>query len=66
MKFVNLFGRLRSVVIGVIHVKALPGTPLSNMKMSQITEEACTEANIYLDAGVVSRFTILSFSNEEK
>lgn len=52
MKFVNLFGRLRSVVIGVIHVKALPGTPLSNMKMSQITEEACREANIYLDAGV--------------
>lgn len=25
MKWLNLFGRLKSVVIGMIHVKALPG-----------------------------------------
>ncbi len=25
MKFLDLFGRLKSVVIGMIHVKALPG-----------------------------------------
>ncbi|XP_049920070.1 uncharacterized protein F13E9.13, mitochondrial isoform X1 [Epinephelus moara] len=58
MKFLDLFGRLKSVVIGMIHVKALPvflsvsGTPLGCMKMSQITEEACREAAIYQDAGI--------------
>ncbi|KAJ0001922.1 hypothetical protein NQD34_001718 [Periophthalmus magnuspinnatus] len=52
MKFFSLFGRLKSVVIGMVHVKALPGTPLSSMKMSEITEEACREAEIYSDAGV--------------
>ncbi|XP_033961362.1 uncharacterized protein F13E9.13, mitochondrial [Pseudochaenichthys georgianus] len=52
MKFLNLFGRLKSVVIGMIHVKALPGTPLGCMKMSRITEEACREAEIYRDAGI--------------
>ncbi|KAF3833205.1 hypothetical protein F7725_026870 [Dissostichus mawsoni] len=39
MKFFNLFGRLKSVVIGMIHVKALP-------------EEACREAEIYREAGI--------------
>ncbi|KAJ0056715.1 hypothetical protein NL108_012237, partial [Boleophthalmus pectinirostris] len=75
MKFLNLFGRLNSVVIGMVHVKALPGntayenaltlyddklnkfvcfigTPLSSMKMSEIAEVACREAEIYSDAGV--------------
>ncbi|XP_053178757.1 uncharacterized protein F13E9.13, mitochondrial [Scomber japonicus] len=52
MKFLDLFGRLKSVVIGMIHVKALPGTPLGCMKMSQIIEEACREAEIYRDAGI--------------
>ncbi|XP_047435707.1 uncharacterized protein F13E9.13, mitochondrial isoform X1 [Mugil cephalus] len=52
MKFLDLFGRLKSIVIGMVHVKALPGTPLSCLKMAQITEEACREAAIYRDAGV--------------
>ncbi|XP_037553561.1 uncharacterized protein F13E9.13, mitochondrial [Nematolebias whitei] len=52
MKFLNLFGRLKSVVIGMIHVKALPGTPLGCLKISQITDEACREAEVYLDAGI--------------
>ncbi|KAK5916002.1 hypothetical protein CesoFtcFv8_001544 [Champsocephalus esox] len=52
MKFLKLFGRLKSVVIGMIHVKALPGTPLGCMQMSRITEEACREAEIYRDAGI--------------
>ncbi|XP_041837231.1 uncharacterized protein F13E9.13, mitochondrial [Melanotaenia boesemani] len=52
MKFLDLFGRLKSVVIGMIHVKALPGTPLGCLKMSQIAEEACCEAAVYRDAGV--------------
>ncbi|XP_029000765.1 uncharacterized protein F13E9.13, mitochondrial [Betta splendens] len=52
MAFVGLFGRLKSVVIGMIHVKALPGTPLGSMNMSEITEEACKEASVYRDAGI--------------
>uniref|UniRef100_A0A3Q2ULT1 Zgc:162297 n=1 Tax=Fundulus heteroclitus TaxID=8078 RepID=A0A3Q2ULT1_FUNHE len=52
MKFQNLFGSLKSVVIGMIHVKALPGTPLGCLTMSQIIKEACHEAEVYLDAGI--------------
>uniref|UniRef100_A0A3Q4G7A7 Zgc:162297 n=1 Tax=Neolamprologus brichardi TaxID=32507 RepID=A0A3Q4G7A7_NEOBR len=52
MKFLELFGRLKSVVIGMIHVKALPGSPLGSLKMSEISEAACREAAIYRDAGV--------------
>ncbi|XP_061449900.1 uncharacterized protein F13E9.13, mitochondrial-like [Rhineura floridana] len=52
MKFLQLFGRLRSVIIGMVHVKALPGTPGSILPLSQITEEACQEAEIYRAAGV--------------
>uniref|UniRef100_A0A673IXX8 Uncharacterized protein n=1 Tax=Sinocyclocheilus rhinocerous TaxID=307959 RepID=A0A673IXX8_9TELE len=52
MKFFNLFGRLKSNVIGMIHVGALPGTPLNRATISEITEEACREAEIYHHAGL--------------
>ncbi|XP_077420559.1 uncharacterized protein F13E9.13, mitochondrial [Vanacampus margaritifer] len=52
MKWLDLFGHLKCVVIGMIHVKALPGSPLGCMKMSQIIEKACREASIYHDAGL--------------
>ncbi|XP_038126789.1 uncharacterized protein F13E9.13, mitochondrial [Cyprinodon tularosa] len=52
MKFQKLFGSLKSVVIGMIHVKALPGTPLGCLNMPQIIKEACHEAEVYLDAGI--------------
>ncbi|XP_049573626.1 uncharacterized protein F13E9.13, mitochondrial [Syngnathus scovelli] len=52
MKWLDLFGHLKCVIIGMIHVKALPGSPLGCMKMSQIVEEACREATIYRDAGL--------------
>ncbi|KAM9408449.1 uncharacterized protein F13E9.13, mitochondrial [Pholidichthys leucotaenia] len=52
MKFLDLFGRLKSVIIGMIHIKALPGSPRSSLKMSQIVEEACRVAAVYRDAGV--------------
>nr|XP_020633005.1 uncharacterized protein F13E9.13, mitochondrial-like [Pogona vitticeps] len=52
MNFLQLFGRLKSVVIGMIHVKALPGTPRSSLSLAQITEEACQEAEIYSAAGL--------------
>ncbi|XP_036400282.1 uncharacterized protein F13E9.13, mitochondrial [Megalops cyprinoides] len=52
MKFLNLFGRLKSIVIGMVHVKALPGTPLSRSTVPELIEDACREAEIYSDAGV--------------
>ncbi|XP_077570158.1 uncharacterized protein F13E9.13, mitochondrial [Stigmatopora nigra] len=52
MKWSNLFGHAKCAVIGMIHVKALPGSPLCRMKMSQIIEEACKEARIYRDTGL--------------
>ncbi|XP_043998904.1 uncharacterized protein F13E9.13, mitochondrial isoform X1 [Gambusia affinis] len=52
MKFQSLFGSLKSVVIGMIHVKALPGTPLCCLNMLQIVKEACREAEVYLEAGI--------------
>ncbi|XP_051918756.1 uncharacterized protein F13E9.13, mitochondrial isoform X2 [Hippocampus zosterae] len=52
MKWLDLFGRLKCVVIGMIHVKALPGSPLGCLKMSQIIEEACWEASVYRNAGL--------------
>ncbi|XP_062405723.1 uncharacterized protein F13E9.13, mitochondrial [Sardina pilchardus] len=52
MKFVNLFGRMKSVVIGMIHVRALPGTPLNTATLPEITEEACREVEIYQRAGL--------------
>ncbi|XP_018594417.1 uncharacterized protein F13E9.13, mitochondrial [Scleropages formosus] len=52
MKFLNLFGRIKSVVIGMVHVKALPGTPLSRLSVSEVIEEACQEAEIYRNAGI--------------
>ncbi|XP_062817641.1 uncharacterized protein F13E9.13, mitochondrial [Anolis carolinensis] len=52
MSFFRLFGRLKSVVIGMVHVKALPGTPGSALPLSQITEEACRDAEIYRSAGI--------------
>ncbi|XP_026888225.1 uncharacterized protein F13E9.13, mitochondrial isoform X1 [Electrophorus electricus] len=47
MKFVNLFGRLKTNIIGMIHVRALPGSPLSRVTVPEIIEEACREAEIY-------------------
>ncbi|KAI1889938.1 hypothetical protein AGOR_G00168060 [Albula goreensis] len=52
MKFLDLFGRLKSIVIGMVHVKALPGTPLGKSTISEIIDTARREAEIYLDAGI--------------
>lgn len=39
MKFLDLFGRLRSVVIGMIHVKALPGKNEDCLFLRNVTFE---------------------------
>jgi len=45
-----LFGIPRAL-IGVIHARALPGTPSNRQSVAVIAEAAVTEARIYADAG---------------
>lgn len=51
-KFSRIFGRKSSVVIGMIHVEALPGTPRSHLPMKDIIHMAQTDATHYKNAGV--------------
>ncbi|XP_062460865.1 uncharacterized protein F13E9.13, mitochondrial-like [Pezoporus occidentalis] len=55
----RLFGRLKTAVVGVVHVGALPvssitlaGTPRSSLPLTQIIDQACQEAEVYKNAGV--------------
>jgi len=41
------------VVIGMIHVQALPGTPRNHLSMNEIISMARTDATNYKNAGVV-------------
>ena len=50
-KFKSIFKKEKPV-IGVIHVKALPGTPKHTISSSQIIAEALLEAQIYKKAGI--------------
>jgi len=50
-KFLKIFKR-RQVIIGMIHVKALPGTPNYQNNDTQIIEEALKEAALYKKAGI--------------
>jgi len=43
---------MKSVVIGMVHVRALPGSPRSAMTLNEITDIACKEAAIYEKAGM--------------
>ncbi|TTW57041.1 hypothetical protein Baya_16434 [Bagarius yarrelli] len=52
MKFVKLFGRLNSNIIGMIHVGALPGTPLHRSAVPELVDQACREAELYQQEGV--------------
>ncbi|XP_066149008.1 uncharacterized protein F13E9.13, mitochondrial [Euwallacea fornicatus] len=47
LKFRKLFHKKCSIV-GMIHVKPLPGTPLFQNNIDRIVEDACTETEIYL------------------
>ncbi|KAG7172993.1 uncharacterized protein F13E9.13, mitochondrial-like [Homarus americanus] len=51
-RFTRVFHRPRSAVIGMIHVKALPGTPLHRHRLEKLVEMARSEAQIYAEAGV--------------
>jgi uncharacterized protein len=42
----------RKPVIGVIHLNALPGTPMSRQSVGELTELALSEARIYRECGM--------------
>ncbi|XP_072014402.1 uncharacterized protein F13E9.13, mitochondrial-like [Amphiura filiformis] len=50
--FSKLFGRSNGVILGMVHVQALPGTPRHCMPMPSIIKKACQEAAGYQSAGV--------------
>jgi len=50
--FVKLFSSGRGNIIGMIHVPALPATPLSRLSMAEIIDKVDHEAEIYRDCGV--------------
>jgi hypothetical protein len=50
MKQPDLFGDTRAL-IGMIHVRALPGTPTGELDLGTIVETAVSEARVYRDAG---------------
>jgi uncharacterized protein len=50
---VKLFKK-KNTVIGMIHVGALPGTPLSTLSLTQIEKAALKEAKLYASCGVDS------------
>ena len=50
-KFKNIFGE-KKPVIGMIHLKALPGTPKYQFNNTAIIEKALQEAHTYKDAGI--------------
>ncbi|XP_068241710.1 uncharacterized protein F13E9.13, mitochondrial [Palaemon carinicauda] len=51
-RFQSLFRTSRAAVIGMIHVKPLPGTPLSRHGIEELIEMAGKEAEIYRKSGV--------------
>jgi len=52
-KFKSIFKK-KKPVIGMIHVKALPGTPKHSLDSSYIIDEALKEARVYKKAGIDS------------
>lgn len=48
-----LFGH-KKLLIGMIHVPALPGTPKNTLKPNEIIDRCILEANIYLKSGIDS------------
>jgi membrane complex biogenesis BtpA family protein len=57
-QFRERFGAPR-VLIGMLHVGALPGTPAARLSIDELIEHTVTEAKIYRDAG----FTALALEN---
>ncbi|XP_039270567.2 uncharacterized protein F13E9.13, mitochondrial-like [Styela clava] len=48
----NVFKRIPSLVIGMIHVRALPGTARHSLSMKKIKDIALSEVDIYAECGI--------------
>ncbi|XP_069112033.1 uncharacterized protein F13E9.13, mitochondrial-like [Argopecten irradians] len=51
-KFTSLFRQKSNVVLGMIHLKALPGCPRNSLSVGEIQKAACYEAQLYKDLGL--------------
>ncbi|CAH0547502.1 unnamed protein product [Brassicogethes aeneus] len=51
-KFRQLFNQKKCSVIGMVHVNALPGTPLFSGSVDEIVSKACKETEIYLNQNI--------------
>lgn len=51
-RFARLFGDRPKIVIGMIHVRALPGTPQHQGGMAPLLDQALAEAEIYRASGI--------------
>ncbi|KYB28210.1 Uncharacterized protein F13E9.13, mitochondrial-like Protein [Tribolium castaneum] len=54
LKFRQLFHTTKCAVVGMVHVGALPGTPLCNKSVDSLVFKACKEAEMYLKYGLDS------------
>nr|XP_045608962.1 uncharacterized protein F13E9.13, mitochondrial-like isoform X3 [Procambarus clarkii] len=52
-RFGEVFRCSRGAVIGMIHVKALPGTPMNHHGVEELVEMACSQAQIYKEAEII-------------
>lgn len=52
-RFPSLFKNVQCPVIGMVHVKALPGTPRYGNNFEEIIQEAVEELKVYKSAGIV-------------
>lgn len=52
-RFASLFKSVQCPVIGMVHVKALPGTPLYANNFEESVKEAVEELKIYKNSGIV-------------
>ncbi|XP_076042105.1 photosystem I biogenesis protein BtpA-like [Oratosquilla oratoria] len=51
-RFQQMFGCFKMAVIGMVHVRALPGTPRSHHSIQELIDLASQEAELYAAAGV--------------
>ena len=51
-RFLRLFGERPLTVVGMIHLRALPGTPHHDEGVEPILDQALIEADTYYDAGI--------------
>ncbi|CAL7942050.1 unnamed protein product [Xylocopa violacea] len=52
LRFHTIFNKVKCSVIGMVHVNALPGTPLYNGNTEKIVSDAVNEAKIYKDFNI--------------